>query len=63
MPGISGDQILQYLKNEKKSSIPVVGMPGTPWLLEKNDFDAILTKPCTLKETMEILCHLIKREK
>jgi len=37
MPGISGDQILQYLKNEKKSSIPVVGMSETPWLLEKND--------------------------
>jgi CheY-like chemotaxis protein len=63
MPGISGDQILQYLKNEKKRSIPVVGMSGTPWLLEKNDFDASLSKPCSLKETMEILCHLIKREK
>ena len=63
MPGISGDRILHYVKDEKKSSIPVVGMSGTPWLLDQNDFDAILSKPCSLKETGEVLCRLIKNEK
>ena len=62
MPGVSGDQILHYLKKEKKSSVPVVGMSGTPWLLNQNDFDAILAKPCSLKETMDVICHLIKKE-
>jgi len=62
MPGISGDQILHYLKNEKKSAIPVVGMSGTPWLLERNDFDAVLSKPCSLRETEEVICRLIKKE-
>lgn len=55
MPGVSGDQILNYLKKEKKSSVPVVGMSGTPWLLDQNDFDAILVKPCSLKETVEVI--------
>ena len=59
MSGISGDQILHYLKHEKKSSIPVVGMSGTPWLLDQNDFDAVLSKPCSLKETMRVINHLI----
>ena len=63
MPGISGNQILHYLKNKRKSSIPVVGMSGTPWLLNQNNFDAILAKPCSLKETVEVVCRLIKKEK
>ncbi len=63
MPGVSGNQILHYIKDEKKSLIPVVGMSGTPWLLDQNNFDAILSKPCSLKETEEVLCRLIKKEK
>ena len=63
MSGISGDQILHYLKNEKKNSIPVVEMSGTPWLLDQNNFDAILAKPCSLKETVEIINQLIGKGK
>ena len=63
MPGISGDRILQYLKDEKKSSIPVVGMSGTPWLLDQNNFDAILAKPCSLKETVGVINQLLEKGK
>ncbi|MFA5906415.1 MAG: response regulator [Desulfobacula sp.] len=49
MPGVSGNQIFHYVKDEKKSSIPVVGMSGTPWLVYQNDCDAVLSKPCLLK--------------
>jgi CheY-like chemotaxis protein len=62
MPVISGDQILRYVKDEKKSLTPVVGMSGTPWLLNQNDFDAILSKPFSLKETENVLLRLIKKE-
>ncbi len=63
MPGVSGNQILNYVKDEKKSSIPVVGMSGTPWLLDQTNFDAVLLKPCSLKETEEVVCRLINKEK
>jgi len=59
MSGISGDQILNYLKNEKKSPIPVVGMSGTPWLLDQSDFDAVLSKPFSLKEIVRVINQLI----
>jgi len=59
MPGISGDQILHYLKDEKKSSTPVVGMSGTPWLLDQNDFNAVLSKPCSLKDTLATINQLL----
>ncbi|MCP3874803.1 MAG: response regulator, partial [Desulfobacteraceae bacterium] len=34
MPEISGDQILQYVKLKKGNTPPVIGMSGTPWLLD-----------------------------
>ena len=55
MAGISGDQILHYIKSKKDNSLPVVGMSGTPWLLEQNAFDAVLTKPCTMKEMLKVI--------
>jgi len=44
MPGIFGDQILDYLRNKIKKSTPNIGMSGTPWLLAESQFDAVLSK-------------------
>ena len=61
MPGISGNQILEYVKTEKKSSTPVVGMSGTPWLLDQSIFDAVVPKPCSMQEITEVVSNLIKK--
>ena len=61
MPDISGDQILQYVKTKKGSTLPVVGMSGTPWLLDQNDFNAVLSKPCSMKETVATINQFIKK--
>jgi DNA-binding response OmpR family regulator len=60
MPGLSGNQIFNYLRNEKKSLIPVVGMSGTPWLLGNSNFDDVLSKPCSMKEILAVTNRLIK---
>ncbi len=60
MHDISGDQLLDYIKGRKKQSTPVVGMSGTPWLLEQNNFDAVLKKPCSMKEILTVINKLIK---
>ncbi len=49
MPGISGNQVLDYIKDQKKSDVPVVGMSGTPWLMNQDKFDAILPKPSSIE--------------
>ncbi len=36
MPGISGDQIFDYSRNVLESHTPIIGMPGTPWLIDDN---------------------------
>ena len=59
MPGISGIEVLEYSKNTINKSTPVVGMSGTPWLLEEGLFDAILTKPFTKKDLFKAIHNLI----
>jgi CheY-like chemotaxis protein len=62
MPGISGNQILEYVKIEKGVGTAVVGMSGTPWLLEGN-FDAVLPKPSTKTEVLDVIGRLMKQTK
>jgi DNA-binding response OmpR family regulator len=59
MPGISGDRILDYLHNKIKKLIPVIGMSGTPWLLDQSDYNAVLPKPCPMKETLALINQVI----
>ncbi|MBU0464910.1 MAG: response regulator [Proteobacteria bacterium] len=61
MSGISGDQVLDYLRNTIKKSTPVVGMSGTPWLLDQSDFDAVLPKPYHMKELLDLVSQLTEK--
>lgn len=63
MPGISGDQILEYVKAQIKSLTLVVGMSGTPWLLEQTVFDAVVPKPCSIQQITQVVSNLIKARK
>ncbi len=60
MPGLSGEQVLQYSKNIQNSPTPIVGMSGTAWLLEQNDFDAILPKPFSMKKLLKVVRKFIQ---
>jgi CheY-like chemotaxis protein len=53
MPGIDGNGVARHIRNSTRKNIPVVGLSGTPWLLENNDFDAILQKPTTIKKLVD----------
>jgi len=55
MPGISGHQVLEHIRNKTKKLIPVVGMSGTPWFLDRSGFDAVLSKPCYMKELLDLI--------
>jgi len=59
MPGLSGEQVLQYLKYIQNNLTPVVGMSGTPWLLENCNFDAVLSKPFSMKELLSVTHQFI----
>ncbi len=45
MPGISGDEVRDYARDILSIQTPIIGMSGTPWLLDETKFDAVLEKP------------------
>jgi CheY-like chemotaxis protein len=55
MPEISGEEILHEIKSLKGDNLPVIGMSGTPWLLDENSFDAVINKPFSIEELFEVV--------
>jgi len=49
MGKMSGEDMLQEVRQLKGDSLPVIAMSGTPWLMDKQLFDAVLPKPYSLK--------------
>jgi len=63
MPDISGDEIFHYVKFKKNMGTPVVGMSGTPWLLEQSEFDSVLSKPFSFVELKNVISNLLSKNK
>lgn len=55
MPGMSGQELFEYVRTSLKSSIPILGMSGTAHLMEGCDFDGILEKPFTLRDSISVI--------
>lgn len=58
MPGIDGNGVVQHIRNSRRQSTPVIGVSGTPWLLEDSDFDAVLSKPSSIKTLVDTVKNL-----
>ncbi|HKJ97575.1 MAG TPA: response regulator [Desulfotignum sp.] len=59
MGSMSGDDVLENVRELKGGSIPVIAMSGTPWLMDEHQFDAVLPKPYSLKLLFEIMENMI----
>lgn len=60
MPGLDGKGVVKHIRKSQNKSIPVIGISGTPWLLQNNGFDLILPKPFPLKELIDSVSRLIR---
>ena len=60
MPGIDGEGVVKHIRKSQNKSIPVIGISGTPWLLQNNGFDLVLPKPFKLKELIDSVSRLIQ---
>lgn len=61
MPGANGHSIVQHIRNSARSSTPIIGFSGTPWLLNSGDFDVVFTKPFPLKDLVDATQNLSKK--
>jgi DNA-binding response OmpR family regulator len=53
MPGVDGNTIVHHIRQSNRESTPVIGVSGTPWLLQNSDFNEVLDKPFSLKTLIE----------
>ena len=61
LQGMDGRDVLKYIRCSEKRQTPVIGMSGTPWLLNDADFDQVLEKPFSIHRLVESVHGLIKR--
>jgi CheY-like chemotaxis protein len=50
MPEMDGHAVARYIRESKRPYVPIVGISGTPWLLEDGNFDYFLPKPFGIRE-------------
>ena len=58
MPGIDGNDIVQHIRSSDKQSTPIIGLSGTPWLLEDSEFDIVFAKPFPLNDLVDAIYDL-----
>ncbi len=59
MGKMSGEDMLQEVRQLKGDHLPVIAMSGTPWLMDKHLFNAVLPKPYSLKVLFEMMQNFL----
>lgn len=58
MPDLDGARIVRHVRRSSHPLTPVIGISGTPWLLEGAGCDAVLPKPFPLQALVDTVNHL-----
>jgi DNA-binding response OmpR family regulator len=53
MPGPDGHDVVQHIRGSKRQATPVIGVSGTPWLVQHSEFDDVLYKPFSIFALIE----------
>ncbi len=53
MPGVDGHRVVHHIRQSGRKKTPVIGLSGTPWLLQNGDFDDVLQKPFAIRNLIE----------
>lgn len=49
MPGIDGHGVARHIRGSQRPYTPIIGISGTPWLLEGDMFNSVIAKPFTVQ--------------
>ena len=50
MPGVNGNSVARHIRRSSNAATPIIGMSGTPWMLDDDNFDMVLAKPFPLED-------------
>jgi DNA-binding response OmpR family regulator len=59
MPGLDGRKVVEHIRNSDRPCTPIIGISGTPWLLENIPLDAVFKKPFPPQDLVSSTRHLI----
>jgi len=55
MEPISGIHVAAFLQSVLKKATPIIGISGTPWPIDLDDFDAVLYRPYSTQDILRVL--------
>jgi CheY-like chemotaxis protein len=61
MGDLDGRAVARHIRNSAKPDTPVIGISGTPWLLDDDKFDRVLAKPFSLKSLSQTMAAIEPR--
>lgn len=61
MPNADGCAVAAFVRERTGGRVPVIGISGTPWLLDDKVFDAVIPKPFSIEAFMERVKSFCRR--
>jgi len=61
MPDLNGNDVVRHIRNSDKKYTPVIGISGTPWRINVDNFDVVLPKPSSIKTLIDTVKNLTAR--
>ena len=58
MPDVDGSGVVNHIRNSNRRQTAIIGISGTPWLLEEIDVDQVLTKPFRIQALLDSINYL-----
>jgi CheY-like chemotaxis protein len=58
MPGLNGREVVNHIRTSDRPCTPIIGISGTPWFLESNQFDAVFAKPFSSEDLINSIRHI-----
>jgi len=60
MPGKNGNEVAYHIRNSDRQQIPILGISGSPQLMQYNVFDSTLQKPFLLTTFINTVNNLFQ---
>ncbi len=61
LPDLEGACIVRHIRRSERPHTPVIGVSGTPWMLDGSGCDVVLTKPFPLDALVDAVRRLERR--
>ncbi len=62
MPGVHGNYVAGQIRDSQCPSAAVIGISGTPWELNEQNFDAVLPKPFSPETLLVTIENILRRQ-